>query len=533
MTNPATPSKLHALRWVLFAGATLLIVAVALIAPHLDFAPPPPAPPVSKILDRKPVAVAPGIYLLGKLSPGAAYVVDTSDGLVLIDSGLEASAKSLTDQVSSLHLDIKRLRAILLTHGHADHSLGAEELRKRWGAKVHAGKGDCDALRKGESRERFFSTFYMPQMFTHPTTIDVELTGGESLTFGDATFEVIATPGHTAGSVCYLLQKGDLRVLFTGDVMQSVSPSTTGALGTYAAYLPPLYGGSAKDYLATLQALKAMPMPDMVLPGHPSMDTTPQATRITAERWNAILDAGLAEMQRLLARYEADGANFLDGVFKQLLPGLYYLGNIDEKAVYAFATPKGVILVNAPGGADLTVFLKERLRKIGLQDHKLLAVLLTSIDPRAIAGLEPLVRQTGCKVVVSKAGVDTVTRRCPTGTEILHEDDLKSRDWLKVRAISLDGRGEAPLAYEVRWAEKTVLLTGPIPVKPGAEALEKLQREGQTPDQIARYVKSLDELAKLAPQLWLPVVPIEGQNANLYDREWERVLTRNKQAMSY
>ena len=48
--------------------------------------------------------------------------------------------------------------------------------------------------------------------------------------------QVIATPGHTPGSVCYLLDRGRLRVLFSGDVIIHLGPRT---LGTYTTYLAP------------------------------------------------------------------------------------------------------------------------------------------------------------------------------------------------------------------------------------------------------------------------------------------------------
>ena len=69
--------------------------------------------------------------MLGGLSPSAAYVVETSDGLILVDSGLAADAAPLKSQMAELGLDWRRLRAILLTHAHGDHTGGAEALRDR------------------------------------------------------------------------------------------------------------------------------------------------------------------------------------------------------------------------------------------------------------------------------------------------------------------------------------------------------------------------------------------------------------------
>ena len=95
-------------------------------------------------LVRSAVAVAPGVYLLGGLSPSAAYVIETPRGWHLIDSGLDSDAARVKSQMAELGLDWRRVRAILLTHAHGDHSGGAQALRQATGAKVYAGQGDAD-----------------------------------------------------------------------------------------------------------------------------------------------------------------------------------------------------------------------------------------------------------------------------------------------------------------------------------------------------------------------------------------------------
>jgi glyoxylase-like metal-dependent hydrolase (beta-lactamase superfamily II) len=490
---------------------------------------PGPAP-LSRVLLPQAVAVAPGVYLLGKTSPGAAYAVETSDGLVLIDSGLEDSAATVLDQLARLHLDVGRLRAILLTHVHADHSLGAESLRTRTGAKVHAGRADCLPLRTGEPREAFCSTFAMSAVTPHATTVDVELAGDETLAFGDTRFGVIAAPGHTPGSMCYVLERPDLRALFTGDVVLHLNPATEDTLGTYTAYLPPLYRGNVRDYLTTLRRLRALPLPDLVLPGHPQMDLLPQSPRVSAARWQALLDQGIAEMARLLARYEADGANFLDGIPRELLPGLHYLGNFGGSAVYCLNAPKGRFVVDAPGSPLLDAFLANRFQKLGWGEARLTAVLLTSAGAEATAGLDALVHGTGCQVVVPDGAVEAARRLCPAGTELHSAQDLEKSGWLEVRALPVPGRGPAAVAYQVRWAGKTVLFSGRVPVKLTPPGGEQLVREVAGPGGSAeQYLKSLDRLARVKPDLWLPAVPVHGQNANLYDDDWAKVLRQNRQ----
>src|SRR5262245_51836506 len=240
-------------------------------------------PATNAVLGKQPTALGLGIYLLGRNGPSAAYAVKTSEGLVLIDSGIEANAALITEQLRELGLDPSQLRAVLLTHGHADHVLGAERLRSNTGAKVYAGRPDVPALRAGKPREAFLSTFHIPNLVIHPTTVDVELSDGDTIDVGDTQFKAIGAPGHTPGCICFLLERGGKRILFSGDVVQSLG-DVKRALGTYSAYLAPKYLGNASDYLATLRKLRSMPPPDLVLPGHPRIDSVPQSPFVPESR---------------------------------------------------------------------------------------------------------------------------------------------------------------------------------------------------------------------------------------------------------
>src|SRR5437667_1583129 len=206
------------------------------------------------LLEGAPVQLAPGIYLLGDLYASAAYAVDTSEGLVLIDTSSDPQAGRLMRQLTTLGLDVQRLHTILLTHAHFDHIAGARYLSKLTGAKVYAGRGDCGVLRAGGPPEALFTTFSTTGRELHATPVDVELSGDEVITVGEARFHVLATPGHTPGSTCYLLERNGLRALFAGDMIMSLTNwSPYGGLGRYSTYLSPRYRGHAKAFLVSLR----------------------------------------------------------------------------------------------------------------------------------------------------------------------------------------------------------------------------------------------------------------------------------------
>ena len=491
-------------------------------------------------LARSAAPVVPGIYILGGLAPSVAYVVETSQGLVLVDSGLDDDAGLLKSQMTALGLDWKRVRAILLTHVHGDHSGGAEALRAATGAKVYAGAGDAQVLKDGQSRAAFFSSFYMPNHNPHPTTVDVALEGDQTLTFGDVRIQALAMPGHTPGSVCYLLERKNLRVLFGGDVVMMLrgdaKPRTESGkpLGTYSAYLAPRFRGDATDSLASLRRLRALPVPDLVLPGHPGADPAPQSPYLTQKRWESFLDQGIRDMETLLSRYKADGALFLDGIPKQLLPDMYYLGDFRSACIYGFFAASRFFIVDAPGGPGLLEFVTTRLRGLGREPATSITVLLTSCGGDEAAGLKELVEKGQAQVVASSSAIDRLKESCPPGTVILAAEELGQKGWFPVTTIPLGGRGVAPIAYHLSWAGKTVLVSGKIPVWLNHDSQEKLIAElTKSKDNLRRYFLSITELDKLKPNLWLPANSVHGQNANLYDGEWKQLIENNLICIKY
>src|SRR5262249_11298501 len=145
---------------------------------------------------------------------------------------------------------------------------------------------------------------------------------------------------------------------------------------------------------------------------------------LTQRRWEALLDEGIRDLETLLARYQRDGADFLDGEPKQLLPGLDYLGDFRDTAVYGVFAASRFFLVDAPGGPGLVDFVKARLRRLGGEPVAPTAVLLTACGPDETAGLEELVREWHVQVVAAPAGLPKIARSCPLGTVVLSAEEL-------------------------------------------------------------------------------------------------------------
>jgi hypothetical protein len=223
-----------------------------------------------------------------------------------------------------------------------------------------------------------------------------------------------------------------------------------------------------------------------------------------------------------------DGRDFLDGEPKPLLPGLDYLGDFRGSAVYTFAIGTRRFLVDAPGGPGLLPFVRGRLERLGRKPAEPQVVLLTSCDAPRTAGLEELIRGCHPQVVAARAGIGDLERSCPAGTVLRAADEWSDGPGPELTPIPLRGRGSAPMAYRLRWAGKTVLFSGRIPIryKPQTDA-DLFADLSASRDVTLDYLVSVYRLGEPKPDLWLPAVPVDGQNANLYDRDWPDILADN------
>lgn len=103
--------------------------------------------------------------------------------------------------------------AILLTHGHFDHLLGVKELKREYGCRVYIHELDMAGL-MGNGR---INLGYYCGCDVQPCNPDVLLKDGDIIEEAGICFNVIHTPGHSKGGVCYLIK--DANKLFTGDTL--------------------------------------------------------------------------------------------------------------------------------------------------------------------------------------------------------------------------------------------------------------------------------------------------------------------------
>ena len=149
------------------------------------------------------------------------------------------------------------------------------------------------------------------------------------------------------------------------------------------------------------------------------------------------------------------------------------------------------------------------------------------VAPRT-AGLPELVAKCHPQVFAAPGGIDRLRESLPAGTVVLPASDLAGKGWFPVELIAVGGRGQAPVAYRITWAGKTVLFSGRIPSKINQESGGRLIADLTGPaGDLRTYFESVTRLFAVKPDLWLPPVPVNGQNANLYQGEWQFEIEEN------
>ena len=147
------------------------------------------------------------------------------------------------------------VKYILNTHGHSDHVLGNPKLKEVLNVPVCMHDADDRFFSDPEVREKSSKELGLPP----PDPSDIKLKAEDIIEVGTLNIKVIHTPGHTPGSVCYLVNGN----LFCGDTL------FVGAVGR-----TDLIGGSLETLLESLEKrIIVLPKETVVWPGHDYGDT--------------------------------------------------------------------------------------------------------------------------------------------------------------------------------------------------------------------------------------------------------------------
>jgi metallo-beta-lactamase class B len=162
------------------------------------------------------------LYWLGTRQH-SSWALRTSGGIILIDTNFSwAIEPEIVEGFTRLGLNPRDIKYVIISHAHGDHDQGAALLQSRYGAKVVMGAADWDATLQRPAT----AAGGVPK---RDISVGLE---GLKLTLGETSVDIIATPGHTPGTLSYIFPVQDqgktVMVAYSGGTL-------TGAFGTNGA----------------------------------------------------------------------------------------------------------------------------------------------------------------------------------------------------------------------------------------------------------------------------------------------------------
>ena len=135
------------------------------------------------------------------------------EAMVLIDSGAGESFKRIVDNIRSLGINPQKLRAVIATHAHIDHTGALHWFRQEFGVETVAHELEVEAIETGAGTgAEFYGVEYTP------CKVDIILSGPEQvMRYGGRDLKAIHIPGHSPGSIAVLLE-AEKKILFGQDI---------------------------------------------------------------------------------------------------------------------------------------------------------------------------------------------------------------------------------------------------------------------------------------------------------------------------
>ncbi|MBT0671165.1 MBL fold metallo-hydrolase [Novosphingobium profundi] len=227
-------------------------------------------------------------------------VVDSGEGLVLIDAGLAQWAPVLEAHLAQIGHSIREVKLIVSTEPHYDHASGIAALARDSGARVVASEAGAQVLRAGHSGR---SDPQFTELFAYPPVPVVEVVrDGETLRVGSLELTAHATPGHTPGSMSWSWKS----CAHTGGCQAFVATASLSALTDEVyRYSDPANAQALAAFRGSFTRLRALPC-ERVIASHPQHAQAAGATGAAVEApCRALADHFEGELAKVLAREAA------------------------------------------------------------------------------------------------------------------------------------------------------------------------------------------------------------------------------------
>ena len=208
----------------------------------------------------QPFCIAGNLYYVGTYDL-ACYLITTTKGNILINTGLKSSAKQIKKNIEALGFKFSDTKILLTTQAHFDHLGAMAKIKKQTGATFMANAPEQEALQTGGDADYALggkgSTF-------KPVPADSLLHGGDTITLGNMQLVLLHHPGHTKGSCSYLFTVTDAQRSYRVLIANMPTIVTEKRFADIAAYPT-----AAQDFAGTFQSMKTISF-DLWLASHAS-----------------------------------------------------------------------------------------------------------------------------------------------------------------------------------------------------------------------------------------------------------------------
>jgi metallo-beta-lactamase class B len=208
----------------------------------------------------QPFRIAGNLYYVGTYDL-ACYLITTTQGNILINTGLSASASQIKSNIETLGFKFADTKILLTTQAHYDHMGAMAAIKKGTGAQLMVDEKDADVLATGGSSDYALGKYGIT---FKPVKPDRLLHNNDTIKLGNMQLVLLHHPGHTKGSCSYLFTvKDDQRsyVVLIANMPTIVTEQPFTAISAYPSI--------DRDYAYTLKAMKNISF-DIWLASHAS-----------------------------------------------------------------------------------------------------------------------------------------------------------------------------------------------------------------------------------------------------------------------
>ncbi len=179
----------------------------------------------------------------------AVFLITSSDGHILINTGVEDSMAMIRQNIESVGFRLEDVKILLATQAHWDHTAALAEIKDLTGAEMWATAEDAPVLEDGGFSDPHFGG----RESFRPVSVDRIIADGDVIELGATRLTVMETPGHTAGSSSYLME------IREGNRTYDVGVINMGTINDgKKLVVDPTYPGVADDFALTFRKQKAL-----------------------------------------------------------------------------------------------------------------------------------------------------------------------------------------------------------------------------------------------------------------------------------